>query len=148
MRNKRLRGIFGLAVLVLSVLIIGEEIGTVQAKENRKIEENSSKYIYMGGLYASDPVEDIRVTMYRTEDGEFLAAVQHNNEYYSGDFTTTVAKTADGVEYTKMFVDGYQIGYHFKTDKNDVESFIVDEDGTVYVANDISRRIAMDMICS
>ena len=52
----------------------------------------------------------------------------------------------DGREYIKIFIDGKEFGYHFKLNDDDPDSFLVDEDGTVYPAKEGAESAAFDMV--
>ncbi len=102
---------------------------------------------YMGGLYISDPENDLMMAIYRSTDGGLKVLITKLGETIYGDLRTELATLEDGREYTKLTTDGRVFGYHFCVGDDDpTDSILVDEDGTVYPAKDIDESVAEDML--
>ncbi|SDB35365.1 hypothetical protein SAMN02910298_01742 [Pseudobutyrivibrio sp. YE44] len=146
MKNLFLRRIFACAVLVLAVTVIGEELRTVHAQVKGDSEATEEKLIYMGGVYVIDKDVDLDIAIFRTADGSKFVEFEKDGIAFAGNYRIEGTEIIDGVEFTKVNVDGHEVGYHFQIDTNDSGSYVVDEDGIVYVANELSRQAAMDMM--
>ena len=107
-------------------------------------EANETDYVFMGGLYISDPHNDLTFNMYRTSDGDLVTFITKLGDRIYGEFTTEDATLDDGREYTKLLIDGHEFGYHFALDNETDDNFLVDDDGTVYFAKDVDEGVAME----
>ena len=103
------------------------------------------KLTYMGGLYISDPQNDLMMSIFR-QDGEPYVIIEKLGHIYYGALITEDGKLDDGREYTKILIEDKEFGYHFKLEDEDADSFLVDEDGTVYPAKDVDESVALDMV--
>ncbi len=110
-----------------------------------ELEAIKETLVYMGGLYISDPENDLMLSLFKN-DGLPVAVVTKKGDVYYGEFTTEDGKLEDGREYVKLLVDNKEFGYHFHLEDGDEDSFLVDEDGTVYPAKDIDESVAYDMV--
>nr|MCR5526229.1 hypothetical protein [Lachnospiraceae bacterium] len=103
-------------------------------------------FVYMGGLYISDPENDLMMSLFRDGDGNPVVIVEKHGEFYYDDLNTEDGTLEDGREYTKLLIEGKEFGYHFKLEDEDTDSFMVDEDGTVYPAKEVDESAAFDML--
>lgn len=102
--------------------------------------------VFMGGLYISDPENDLMLALYR-RDGDPVAVITKLGNVYQGEFVTEETKTADGHEYTKITVDGKDFGYFFDEgylEDSTIGGLLIDEDGTVYDAKPLDESVAME----
>ena len=100
---------------------------------------------YMGGLYISDPENDLMFSMFRNDDGSVVAIVTKLGKlYYNVVPDMPEARLDDGREYTQFTVEDHTFGYNFGDDAND--PFVVDEDGKVYTAKNLDESVARDMV--
>ncbi len=100
---------------------------------------------YMGGLYISDPENDLMFSLFRNDDGSIVAIVTKLGKLYYGIVGDTPSATLDdGREYTQFAVEDHTFGYNFGDDAND--PFVVDEDGKVYTAKNLDESVARDMV--
>ncbi len=120
---------------------------TFSAKHIENTEStNSEDFVHMGGLYISDPENDLMFNMYRTPDGDLVGLVTKQGTHIYGEFTTSDGTLDDGREYTKMSIEGHEFGYHFALENENDDNFVVDEDGTIYIAKVVDESVAMEMI--
>ena len=97
---------------------------------------------YMGGLYISDPDNDLMFSLFKNEGGDMVAVVNKLGAKYYGILDETPSKTLDdGRGYTSFTLDGHTFGYYFGN-----APFVVDEDGTVYEGKDVDESVARDMV--
>ncbi len=97
---------------------------------------------YMGGLYISDPENDLMLAIFKNENADLLAVVTKLGAKYYGIIPETESKTLDdGRGYTAFTLEDHTFGYYFGND-----SFVVDEDGTVYEGKDVDESVARDMV--
>ena len=97
---------------------------------------------YMGGLYISDPQNDLMFSLFKNENGDLVAVVNKLGAKYYGIIGETEDKTLDdGRQYTAFTVEDHTFGYCFGDD-----SFVVDEDGSVYAGKDVDESVARDMV--
>ncbi len=101
--------------------------------------------VYMGGLYISDSENDLMMCIFKNE-GAPIVVVEKKGDLYYGELNTEDATLDDGREYTKFTLEDKDFGYHFKLDDEDGDSFLVDENGTVYDAKDMDESLAFDMV--
>ena len=100
---------------------------------------------YMGGLYISEPDNDLQFSIFRNENGDLVFIVTKLEDVYYGIIDeTTDAVTEDGRPYTKFTLEDTSFGYHFEADQ--VDAFMVDEDGAVYKAKELDESAAWDMV--
>ncbi len=100
---------------------------------------------YMGGLYISDPDNDLMFSLFRNDDGSVVAIVTKlGNLYYNVVQDMPSAKLDDGREYTQFTVEDRTFGYNFGDDSND--PFVVDENGKVYAAKALDESAARNMV--
>ena len=119
----------------------GDEIRTPE----EELEAMKADLVYMGGLYIKDPENDLMMAIFKNA-GVPVAVVQKLGNTYYGEFTTEDGTTEDGREYSKMLIEDKEFGYHFHLEDEDAESFLVDEDGTIYDAYDMDESVAFDMV--
>ncbi len=110
-----------------------------------ELEVLKEQLVYMGGLYISDENNDLMMSIFKN-DGLPVVVITKNGEVTYGEFTTEDATLDDGREYTKLLIQDKEFGYHFHLEDEDGDSFLVDEDGTVYDAKDVDESVAMDMV--
>ena len=120
------------------------DVETADAGEEAEV--NADDYVFMGGLYISDPENDLTFNMYRTPDGGLVALVSKLGERTFGEFTTEESTLDDGREYVKMTIDGHVYGYHFALENENDDNFLIDEDGTEYFAKEVDVDPAMDYL--
>ncbi|MCR5322123.1 MAG: hypothetical protein K6E85_02390 [Lachnospiraceae bacterium] len=100
---------------------------------------------YMGGLYISDPQNDLMFSLFRNDTGDVVAVVNKlGNIYYGILDGLPSAKLDDGREYTEFTLEGHTFGYNFGDETND--PFVVDEDGKVYTGKNVDESVAKDMV--
>ncbi len=112
--------------------------------------EGATEHVYMGGLYISEPDNDLMLAMYREPDGDLIGLVTKQGETWVGDFTTEDAKLEDGTEYSKMLIDGAEFGYHFDVEGDGAVAGgkLIDEDKKVYDAKPLDESVALEMIAA
>ncbi|MBR1471179.1 MAG: hypothetical protein IJ600_06005 [Lachnospiraceae bacterium] len=111
------------------------------AAELERIKEGQT---YMGGLYISDPQNDLQMSLFRnTESGDLVVVITKLDALYYGIVDgMEEATTADGRTYSKFTLEGKEFGYYFE----EAGGILVDEDGTVYEAKDLDESAAWDMV--
>jgi hypothetical protein len=101
---------------------------------------------FMGGLMTAEgSAKDIDIAMFRSEQGEiiYIYAVDGTIKDY-GMYTTEETTTADGKTYSKITGSDSEYGYYFNEDL--VTGIIVDTDGTVYDAVELTEDSARDFV--
>ncbi len=124
---------------------VADELGVDSEELAEEFEAIKENLVYMGGLYISDPNNDLMMCIFKN-DGLPVAVVEKKGDLYYGEFTTEDATLEDGREYTKLLLEDKVFGYHFKLEDEDADSFMVDEDGTVYDAKDMDESVAYTMV--
>ena len=100
--------------------------------------------IYQGGLYVSQPDNDLQLALFRN-DGEPIVLVSKLDSFSYGLLETEDGKLEDGTEYVKVKFEneGKSFGYIFN---EDMSGFLIDEDGTKIEAKELSEEAALDMV--
>ncbi len=112
---------------------------------DNEIELVQASLTYMGGLYISDPENDLMFSIFKNEQGDLVSVVTKLDKLYYGILGDTPSATLDdGREYTQFTVEDHTFGYYFGDETTD--SFVVDEDGTVYFGKDLDESVARDMV--
>ncbi len=106
-----------------------------------EFEQVKKNLVYMGGLYISDPKNDLTFALYKN-DGLPIAIITKLGKVWFGEYETEDAKLDDGTEYTKILINDSEFGYHFN---DDMTGFLIDEDGKQYDAKELDESVAMDM---
>ena len=117
----------------------------VERSPEEELEVLKEHLVFMGSLAITDPENDLMMSIFKN-DGVPVAIFEKLGNIYYGEFTTEDATLDDGREYIKIFIDGKEFGYHFKLNDDDPDSFLVDEDGTVYPAKEGAESAAFDMV--
>ena len=107
--------------------------------EFERVKEN---LVYMGGLYISDPKNDLMFALFKN-DGLPIAIITKLGKVWYGEYTTEDAKLDDGTAYTKMLINGAEFGYYFN---DDMTGILIDEDGKKYDAKELDESVALDMV--
>ena len=107
--------------------------------EFEKVKENLA---YMGGLYISDPKNDLQMALFKNDGLPIVIITKLGNVWY-GEYTTEDAKLDDGTEYTKILINDSEFGYHFN---DDMTGIMIDEDGKKYDAKELDESVALDMV--
>lgn len=108
----------------------------------------SEDIVYMGGLYISEPDNDLELALFKSS-GTPIAIVSKGENIYYGEYETEDAKTSDGTEYTKITVENKEFGYFFDEgygEDSTIGGFLIDEDGTKYDAKPLDESVAMDLV--
>ena len=124
---------------------IAETVQDVERSPEEELEVLKEHLVFMGSLAITDPENDLMMSIFKN-DGVPVAIFEKLGNIYYGEFTTEDATLDDGREYIKIFIDGKEFGYHFKLNDDDPDSFLVDEDGTVYPAKEGAESAAFDMV--
>lgn len=112
---------------------------------DNEIELVQASLTYMGGLYISDPENDLMFSIFKNEQGDLVSVVTKLDKIYYGILGETPSATLDdGREYTQFTVEDHTFGYFFGDETTD--SFVVDEDGTVYFGKDLDESVAREMV--
>ena len=100
--------------------------------------------IYQGGLYVSQPDNDLQLAIFRN-DGDPVVLVSKLGDFYYGMLNTEDGKLEDGTEYVKVKFEGEgkTFGYIFN---EDMSGFLIDEDGTKIEAKEMAEEAALDMV--
>lgn len=115
------------------------ETTIVESKENI-LEELNVKYL--GGLYARSEVNDMMLALFDSFGTPIVVITEFDKLYY-GEYTTESVKFEDGVDYTKITVEGKTYGYHIN---DDLTGILVDQDGNKYEAKQLDESVAIDMV--
>ncbi len=111
-----------------------------------EIEAVQNSLTFMGGLMTAEGAEKaIDIAMFRNDQGEiiYIYAVDGTISDY-GMYTTEDATTADGRTYSKITGSDKEYGYYFNEDL--VTGIIVDTDGTVYDAVELTEEGAREFV--
>ncbi len=104
--------------------------------------------VYMGGLYISEPDNDLELALYKSS-GTPIALISKGGNIYYGEFEAEDAKTSDGAEYIKITVENKEFGYSFDEgygEDSTIGGFLIDEDGTKYDAKPLDESVAMELV--
>ena len=127
--------------VVENVVMAAKEATKTPEEELEALKEH---LVYTGGLCIHDPDSDLMMAMFK-KDGEPIAVIQELGNTYYGDFTTVTGTLDDGREYSRMFIADVEYGYHF-AESDSEDSFMVDQNGKEYFADDVYEEVAYDMV--
>ena len=143
--KKRISIVFIIILLLLSLMSCkGKSIDTaentnLESKENLLDKLNVK---YLGGLYARSEVNDMMIALFDSSGTPIVVITEFDKLYY-GEYTTESGKFEDGVDYTKITVEGKTYGYHIN---DDLTGILVDQDGNKYEAKQLDESVAIDMV--
>jgi hypothetical protein len=141
-----------LFVAATALCIGGLVCGRIRANEVYAAEPKSiaakseDEFTFMGGLSLQDPENDLTMAMFRDSDRTPVVVIKKYGDKVFGEYETETATLKDGREYTKITVGGHTFGYHFSLEDEEEDSFLVDEDGTAYYADDLIECVAIRML--
>ncbi len=114
-------------------------------------ESEAQDVVYMGGLYISDPENDLMMALFR-EDGDPTVVVTELGNTWYGEFETEEAVLEDGRTIEKLTINGEKetvFGYFFDEGYGEdptVGGILADENGKVYDAKPLDESVAMEML--
>lgn len=102
---------------------------------------------FMGALKSADEASDMQLAIFRNADGDILTVIYKDGSVCDYGFAENEeAETEDGEAYTKVLIDEKEFGYTFGEDLT--TGLLVDEDGTVYDAVELSEDDAFLLVRS
>ncbi|SKB71553.1 hypothetical protein SAMN06296386_104141 [Lachnospiraceae bacterium] len=112
---------------------------------NSQIQAVQDTLVFVGGLKTGkDAEKDIRLSIFRNEDAEFVGIVVEDGVINYGIISTQTGTLEDGRSYARMIIDGYEYGYLFNEDI--VSGIIIDTEGTMFDAVELTEEEARDYV--
>lgn len=121
----------------------GEEEGMMSLEDQIKAVQDT--LTFMGGLQTKDDADKhIDLSIFRNDQGDVVYIYNDGDIFDYGIFTTEESKTDDGRTYEKLIGTMGEYGYYFNEDL--VSGIIIDQNGTVYDAVELTEDAARDYV--